>query len=201
MNLDQPSRQRHFEALYAADDDPWHVRDAWYERRKRAIVLAALGKPRYRSAFEPGCGNGEMSAALAQRCDHLLACDGAEGAVAAARRRVAQAGAERGRVLIERRSLPADWPRATTFDLVVVSELAYYFEPAALVSLLSMAGASLDAGGELVLCHYLHDFDDRAASTELVHAAAGRLPGFVRTLRHADQDFLLETWRKQGGSA
>nr|WP_314539260.1 class I SAM-dependent methyltransferase [uncultured Massilia sp.] len=201
MNLDQPSRQRHFEALYAADDDPWHVRDAWYERRKRAILLAALGKPRYRSAFEPGCGNGEMSAALAQRCDQLLACDGSDSAVAAARQRVAQAGAERGRVLVERRSLPAQWPRGATFDLVVVSELAYYFEPAALVALLSMAAASLETDGELVLCHYLHDFDDRAASTELVHATAGRLPGLVRTLRHADEDFLLETWRKRGGSA
>lgn len=201
MNLDQPSRQRHFEALYAADDDPWHVRDAWYERRKRAILLASLGKSRYRSAFEPGCGNGEMSAALAQRCDQLLACDGSASAVAVARRRVAQAGAERGRVRVERRSLPAEWPRAAAFDLVVVSELAYYFDPAALVSLLSLAGASLEAGGELVLCHYLHDFDDRAASTELVHAAAGRLPGFVRTLRHADEDFLLEVFRKQGGNA
>ena len=52
----------HFEALYAADEDPWAVRAAWYERRKRAVLLACLGKERYRSAFEPGCGNGEMSA-------------------------------------------------------------------------------------------------------------------------------------------
>lgn len=29
-----------FEALYAADPDPWHVRDSWYERRKEAVVLA-----------------------------------------------------------------------------------------------------------------------------------------------------------------
>ena len=81
----------HFETLYAASDDPWDVRGAWYEQRKRAILLASLGEPRYRNAFEPGCGNGEMSVALAGRCDCLLACDGAASALDAARRRVPDA--------------------------------------------------------------------------------------------------------------
>jgi SAM-dependent methyltransferase len=197
MTLDQASRQRHFEALYAAGDDPWHVRDAWYERRKRAIVLASLAKPRYRNAFEPGCGNGEMSAALAERCDRLLASDGAASAVAAACRRLGDVE----NVVVGQRNLPGEWPAEGRFDLIVISELAYYFDTAVLDQLLAQAAASLERDGELVLCHYLHDFDDRALSTDAVHAAVGLIPGLVRTLRHQDADFLLETWRSQGGTA
>ncbi|WP_288379308.1 class I SAM-dependent methyltransferase [uncultured Massilia sp.] len=185
----------HFEALYAADEDPWAVRAAWYERRKRALLLASLGKERYRSAFEPGCGNGEMSAQLAQRCERLLACDGAASAVAAARRHLHAAGVNKFR--IEQRSLPAQWPRDERFDLVVISELAYYFEADVLEDMLARACAMLDAGGELALCHYLHDFDDRVTGTEAAHALIARLPGMTRAVHHLDQDFLLEVWRKE----
>jgi len=184
----------HFESLYAADEDPWDVRTTWYERRKRAILLASLGQARYRSAFEPGCGNGEMSAALAARCERLLACDGAASAVAAARRRLH--GAAPQAVRIEQRSLPAQWPTDERFDLVVISELAYYFDAAVLQDLLSRTHAMLEGGGELVMCHYLRDFDDRVSATADAHALAGRLPGMVRTVRHLDQDFLLETWQR-----
>lgn len=184
----------HFEALYAADDDPWAVRAAWYEKRKRAVLLASLGKERYRQVFEPGCGNGEMSAALAARSARLLACDGSASAVAAARRRLQ--GAAPGAVRIEQRSLPAQWPDEQGYDLVVVSELAYYFGAAALEELLARAHRMLDPGGELVLCHYLRDFGDRVSATAAVHEAAGRLPGMQRSVHHLDQDFLLEIWQR-----
>lgn len=185
----------HFEALYAADEDPWSVRATWYERRKRALLLASLGRERYRSAFEPGCGNGEMSAALAARCERLLACDGAAGAVAAARRRLLDAAP--GAVRIEQRSLPDGWPDGERFDLIVISELAYYFDAAALADMLARACAMLDPGGELAMCHYLRDFDDRVSATASVHALPGRMPGMVRAVHHLDQEFLLEVWRKE----
>ena len=188
----------HFEALYAASDDPWQVRERWYERRKRALLLACLGKPRYRSAFEPGCGNGELTAALAPRCERLLACDGAASAIAAARRRLpGQAPGLR----IERRSLPAEWPAGERFDLIVVSELGYYFDGAAQESMLALARANLGADGELVLCHWLHPFGDRVTSTAELHARAAALPGMVRTVRHEDPDFLLEAWRPASAAA
>ena len=185
-------QHRHFEALYAASDDPWQVRERWYEQRKRALLLACLGKPHYRSAFEPGCGNGEMTAALAPRCDRLLACDGAASALTAARRRL---GADAAHIRIEQRSLPAGWPAGERFDLIVMSELGYYFDGAALDAILAMAHAHLDADGELVLCHWRHDFDDRVMPTADLHARAAALPGLVRTVQHEERDFLLEAWR------
>lgn len=32
----------HFSALYRGGDDPWQVRQRWYEQRKRALMLACL---------------------------------------------------------------------------------------------------------------------------------------------------------------
>jgi SAM-dependent methyltransferase len=190
------SRLRHFEALYNASDDPWNVRGAWYERRKRAILLASLAKPHYRNAFEPGCGNGAMSAELAPRCERLLASDGAVAALDAARRDVPPALA--GAVRFEQRRLPDDWPDGETFDLIVISELGYYFPLPEAAALLARAAAGLAPDGELVMCHYLHDFDDRACSTDALHRAAGDVPGLRRRLVHHDQDFVLETWSAQG---
>jgi SAM-dependent methyltransferase len=206
--LDDDPRLRHFEALYAAGDDPWDVRGSWYERRKRTLLLACLRKPRYRSVFEPGCGNGEMSASLAARADALLACDASPSAIGAARRRLAELDIDAGVVpaigcdlRIEERSLPAEWPQDGRFDLIVMSELAYYFDAAALGALFGMARDSLSLDGELLLCHYLPDFDDRVTSTAEVHAQLGATPGLVRTLRHLDGEFLIESWTPAVGSA
>lgn len=190
---------RHFETLYAASDDPWDVRGAWYEQRKRAILLASLGKPRYRSAFEPGCGNGEMSIALAARCERLLACDGAASALEAAARRVPDAHAQG--IRFEQRRLPAEWPQDASFDLIVLSELAYYFGQEAIASMLTNARDNLAPDGELVMCHYLHDFDDRVTPTATVHGIADAIPGLRRTLHHVDDAFVLDVWRRNESAA
>lgn len=189
----------HFEALYAGDDDPWQVRVRWYERRKRNLLLACLDRPRYASVFEPGCGNGEMSAALAGRCDRLLACDGAASAVAAARRRLAALD-HQGIVCVEQRRLPAKWPAGQAFDLIVISELAYYFDAAAIAALANAAAASLVDGGVLVLCHWRHDFIDRASTTDAAHAAFAGAPLLRRLLHHCEDDFLLESFIKVGAT-
>lgn len=195
---DPHAQRRHFEALYAADDDPWQVRASWYEQRKRALLLASLHRQRYRHAFEPGCGNGELSAALAQRCERLLAVDGAASAVAAARRRLRHLPGCR----VEQASLPDDWPTAQQFDLIVISELAYYFDAPALRAMAASALASLAPGALLLLCHWRHDFDDRVSATDAVHAifgaAADGKTSLAPALRHEEDDFLLQGWTCAG---
>ena len=73
-----------FTELYADGADPWRA-DSWYERRKRAVVLASLPRERYRRAFEPGCGTGELTLELAARCGAVLASDPVAEAVRRAR--------------------------------------------------------------------------------------------------------------------
>ena len=57
----------YFDGQYAASADPWGFTSRWYERRKYAISVAMLPSARYRSAFEPGCSIGELTAMLAPR--------------------------------------------------------------------------------------------------------------------------------------
>ena len=47
----------YFDELFQGNDDPWAFKQRWYERRKRALTLAALPRERYASVFEPGCAN------------------------------------------------------------------------------------------------------------------------------------------------
>src|SRR5690349_13383131 len=102
--------------MYEGSADPWQLGERWYEKRKFAITLALLPRPRYRHAFEPGCSVGVLTAMLATRCDRVTATDVAPAALDAARERVA--GDD---VTLLRRSLDEPWP-ATDFDLIVLSE-------------------------------------------------------------------------------
>lgn len=185
----------HFERLYSASDDPWRVRDSWYEQRKRAVILAALPQRRYDNAYEPGCGNGELSAELARRCTRLLASDASPAAVALTRARLA-AGSGQGATRVEQHVLPAGWPAAEAgpFDLIVVSELAYYLDRDAFTQLQAHILASLAPGGALVFCHWRHDFDDRLQGSAALHDGMTAHAALAHVLHHRDADFLLDVW-------
>ena len=191
----------HFERLYRADADPWRVASAWYERRKRGLLLAALRREHYRHAFEPGCGTGELTLSLARRCARVSAVDVAPSAVEHCRARLAGAGADhvQVQVLDLPRQCPAPPPGG--FDLVVLSEVAYYLDDAALALFLRQVLASLANDGEIVACHWRPDFDDRRQPTDALHAAIGALPGLVCKVHHEEDEFRLDAWcRQQEGS-
>lgn len=182
----------YFEQLYRADADPWQVRTRWYEQRKRAVLLASLQRDTYRHAFEPGCGTGVLTTALAPRCDAVLACDTAPSATQlAAQRTVAWP-----HVRVKTLTLPTQWPVGSEgqYDLLIVSELAYYLEDDDLAGFVTRCVASLATDGELLACHWRHDFHDRRQDTDAVHAAFDRHTALRRLVRHDDPDFLLQTW-------
>ena len=58
-----------FDELYRGDPDPFGVDNRWYEQRKQQVLLASLGQPRYRLAWDCASGTGHLSAALAARGD------------------------------------------------------------------------------------------------------------------------------------
>jgi len=187
---------QYFDALYAAYDDPYGVRSRWYEERKRALLLAALPQQRFFRAYEPGCGVGELTLALAPRCERLLASDGAERAVSVARQRVAALP----HVRVELHRLPAQWPRHEgAFDLIVLSEMSYFLDEEAMVELARCCKDTLSAGGTLVACDWRLDFAQRCISTDLAHRILGEL-GLARLLRHEEEDFLLQVWSRDGRS-
>lgn len=182
----------YFDALYGRDDDPYAMQTRWYESRKRATLLAALPSPRFGRVYEPGCGTGDLTLQLAARCDEVLASDFAARAVEIARRRTQALP----HVRIAQQRLPDDWPVAEAgFDLIVLSELGYFLDAAALHRLAQCCLHSLAPGGTLVACDWRPDFAERTLATTQVHAELEAL-GLARLVRHEEDDFLLQIWSR-----
>ena len=185
----------YFDAMYQAAADPWGLQDRWYEQRKYAISLALLPGRRYRRAFEPGCSIGVLTAMLAGRCDRLLACDGAQAAVRAAAARTR----DLPQVLVERRQIPRQWP-AGRFDLVVFSEILYYFGDDDLDRVLSRGVRALEPGGTLLAVHWRHPVADYPRSGDDVHQVLAARPGLARLVSHEEPDFLAEVYLRTEGA-
>lgn len=178
----------YFERLYGRSDDPWGLVDRFYERRKRALLLAALPRPRFHRVFEPGCATGELSVELAARCDELVAWDGATSAVR-------RAGSRLDGALVEQRRIPDDWPDGS-FDLIVLSEVGYYC--ANLDTLALRVTDSLASDGVLVGCHWRRPAPDHPHGAAAVHAAISE--GLHRIVAHQEDDFLLDVWSRSPAS-
>lgn len=185
--------QDYFDDLYARHDDPWGFDSRWYEERKRAVLLAALPRPRYRSAFEAGCSTGALTAHLADRCDRVLAVDLAPAALERARRRLD--GNEN--VEVRRAQLPDAWPEGE-FDLVVLSEVAYYWGAGDLDRGLTASVGSLSGDGHLVACHWRHPVAEYPRGGDSVHDALAARSDLVRLVRHEEEDFVLEVFGRPG---
>ena len=179
--------ETYFAAMYAGAEDPWGFRSRWYEQRKREVTMAALTRPRYRRAFEPGCSIGVLTAALADRCDEVVAADVDECAVTTARGELAK----HGHVQVERMSVPRHWPDGM-FDLVVISEVAYYLGPAELEQLLDRAIGSMAPRATLLACHWRHPVPDYPATGDDVHRGLLARPELCQAVSHVEEDFRLD---------
>jgi LmbE family N-acetylglucosaminyl deacetylase/protein-L-isoaspartate O-methyltransferase len=187
--------REYFDAMYAENDDPWGFTDRWYEARKRAVTLASLPAERYGSVLEIGCSIGVLTEQLAARSDALHAVDVSAAAVASARERLVGAP----HVRIDQADAAGGLPEGR-FDLVVLSEVGYYFSPDALVELVERVRASLAEGGTVLACHWRHPVEDYVQGGDGVHAAIAEHLGLRRLVRHEEDDFVLEVFSDDGRS-
>jgi SAM-dependent methyltransferase len=178
----------YFDDLYAAADDPWSLRSRWYEQRKYALTTAVLPRRRYAQAVEVGCSVGELTAALAQRCDRLTGWDVSAAAVDRARRRTAELPGVR----IEQRALPAD--PLPPCDLVVLSEVLYYLDPGDLLAAVRAVRTAVLPGGTVLAVHWRHAVSDYPQTGDAVHAVLRRELDWSRVAVHEETDFLLDCW-------
>ncbi|MFC6223531.1 class I SAM-dependent DNA methyltransferase [Hymenobacter artigasi] len=166
MNENQPNTlpPEYFDHVYQANRDPWNFETSPYERGKYTATLAALPHPHYAEVFEIGCSLGVLTAQLASRCGHLLAVDVSEAALAQARARCV------GLPQVEIRQLrvPEEFPRQT-FDLIVLSEVGYYWSPADLARAADLLITSLNPGGQLLLVHWTPPVHDYPLTGDDVH--------------------------------
>lgn len=191
----------YFDSLYSDDADPWSLATRWYERRKYAITVASLDRSRYRRCFEAGSSVGVLSAMLSGRCDELVSADISAPAVRATRERLDSAGHPDCRFTVEQRALPEQWPPGS-FDLIVLSEMLYYFASTELDAVLDRAVASLEPGGTLLAVHWRHPVTDYPLGGDDVHQRIRRRAGLTLLGEHREADFALDVLvRAEGETA
>ena len=155
----------YFEHMYAESDDPWNFSTSPYEAQKYEATLAALGSRRFHNAFEIGCSIGVLTAKLAQRCDSLLSVDLNERALAQATVRCRDIP----NVRLAHMMVPQEFPSGP-FDLVLVSEVGYYWSDADLKNAREMIAITA-SGGLVELVHFLPKVTEYPRDGDSVHAA------------------------------
>ena len=173
----------YFEEKYQAEIDPWRFKTSDYERDKYRATLASLTRIRYATALEVGCSIGILTRLLSRRCDSLLAIDASPTAIEAAR----SANENDANVSFRVATLPAEFPEGS-FDLIVLSEVLYYFVEGDLDRVAQACIDSISRGGEIVLCHWLGETDYPLTGVEAseLFAAKIKCAAPVRSILHDD---------------
>ena len=193
MNGMHPSSRAFFEAQYRASPDPWRFACSPYELQRYQATLSALSQPSYERAFEPGCSVGVLTAALASRCRSVLACDIAQSAVSLARARCK----EFSHVTIVQGDVAETIPRQA-FDLIIFSELGYYFSAPVLHDVALRVAGHLEPGGEFIAVHWLGRSADHVLHGDQVHAVLADSLPFEPTTRRRYTGFRIDSWRRRG---
>lgn len=186
----------YFDALYANNADPWHYKTRWYEQRKRAINLAVLTKPHYRTAIELGCSNGVFTQDLATRCDKLLAIDGNAQAVALAKEHLEPLT----HVQVQQAFIPSQLPNET-FDLVVIGEILYYLTLQEIHQVLQWLNHALNPDATLLCTHWRYAIDGFEMNGDTVHQQLlayfnQSATDFYHQVHLQDADFMLDVWQR-----
>ena len=154
----------YFETMYRQSSDPWNFATSAYEDAKYTATLDVLPRPRYEQAFEVGCSIGVLTRRLAARTGRLLAVDVASGALRQARTRCQ----DLTHVRFEKMQVPERLPDAT-FDLILLSEVGYYWSREALARARRGLTERLQPGGHLLLVHWTPCVEDYPLTGDAVH--------------------------------
>ena len=133
-----------------------------------------------------------LTAKLAGRCEELLALDAAPAAVAACRARCEGLPNVTADVAV----LPADWP-AGTYDLIVASEVCYYWSHADFAAARRKILGSLEPGGHLVLVHWTVFVPDYPRTGDAVHEAFFEEPEWKHVAGSREPFYRLDVFERR----
>ena len=156
----------YFRQIYERSRDPWNFETSEYESGKYAVTLASLPQERYENVLEIGCSIGVLTQKLAPRCEALLSIDVSDRALAAARERCKALP----QVRFERMHVPREMPNGS-FDLIVLSEVGYYWQREDLERTANLLADLQIPGSHLVLVHYIAPVPDYPLTGDEVHDA------------------------------
>lgn len=186
-----------FDDLYRSADDPWAFTTSPYELDKYDTTVSSLSSERYSRCFEPACSLGVLTERLATRADTVIACDASPTAIARARTRLS--GTHNTELFAA--AIPEWWPSGT-FDLIVLSELGYYWDIHGWRDIIRRVRRSLRPSGEIIAVHWVGSSPDHHLAGTTVHAelSAQLGPADLHLEPRTDGDpavaaaFILDRW-------
>jgi len=164
MTSSQSLPASYFEAIYQSDRDPWKFETSEYEAKKYAATIASLPKSRYDSALEIGGSIGVLTEMLAQRCDSILSIDVSK----LAQDQAIQRCQKLEQVQFKLMNFPHEYPEEK-FDLILVSEVGYYWCRKDLQTSQRRIFELLEPNGHLLLVHWLPVSPDYPLTGDEVH--------------------------------
>jgi hypothetical protein len=182
--------RNYFEEMYAESDDPWDFATSDYEQRKYALTVASLPRAHYANAFEPGCSVGVLSEYLAPRCHRLLASD----IIMAPLTRAVDRLERYPNVQVEERSIPDEWPDEI-FDLIVLSEIAYYFDVETLRIVIDLILGTTVSGAHVIAVHWRGQ-TDYPLSGDSAHAVIDQSEKLRLIVHHEENEFVMDVWER-----
>ncbi len=129
--------------------DPYDVTSVDYELEKYGKIVKALDvKEKHGTILEIGCGEGHLTKMYPHKADRILAVDISDMALSRARKNTA------GMDNVEIRRMDIfNEPLEQAFDVVICSEVLFYFEPEQLPGVVERVVGWTKPGGYLVLVH------------------------------------------------
>ena len=182
----------YFDEVYRDSTDPWSFETSPYEAAKYADTLANLPRPCFATALEVGCSIGVLTEQLAEHCDSLLSVDVSDRALAIARKRLAG----KANVRFERLQLPREMPDGN-FSLILVSEVAYYWQRDELERAATVFASRQQPGDVLVLVHLTEFVPDYPLTGDQVHEAWIARPEWRVTRAERRERYRLDVLERQ----
>jgi SAM-dependent methyltransferase len=190
VNPDTTS-QNFFEAMYRRSGDPWNFASSPYELNRYEAITRALSMCRYRHAFEPGCSVGVLTEQLAPLCDRVSATDISPTAVEVARMRCSRFA----HVEIQCESLDESFS-IDDMDLLLLSEIGYYFDPERWRSLAQLLMKRVAPSGTILAAHWLGHSRDHLQDGDSVHHALRSIGSITLEYSERNAGFRLDRWRR-----
>ena len=97
-------------------------------------------------------------------------------------------------VRLEQAAIPEEWPNET-FDLVVLSELAYYFAADTLCNIVDSVVSSTLRGATVIGVHWRGATNYPLSGDEAHEILNGR-PGLTRIVHHLEPEMVLDVWER-----
>jgi len=181
----------YFEGLYEKAPDPWGFAHSPYEDAKYSHTLEALGSERAHRALEVGCSIGVLTRRLAEVCDSLVATELARAPLEAARQRCGELAHVMFRLV---GAAPESF--VGSFDLIVLSEVVYYWDDSDLARVAAAVDRTLLPGGRLLLVHWLGETNYPKSADEAVTGLWSLLPSMEVELAERREKYRLDLWRR-----